>query len=415
MNVDLIASSLPRTAADDDTVAAATQSVTAFTAELYGQLARTAPGNVACSPYSVAVALAMTLQGAGGATAAELRDVLQADDGERLAAGLGELGAVLATRARKHFPLPGEVPPRVELAAANSLWGQADVVWAPAFLDLLARHFGAGMRPVDFRGAAEPARLAINEWVRDLTRERIPELLQPGLVDVETRLVLVNALYLKAPWQAPFTRALTRPQPFTRLDGSAVEAPMMRDEKRGVGYATGPGWAAVDLPYMGRELAMAVIVPDAGRFADVERAMDGPWLDNVLSSFARSFAVDVGLPRWTTRTPALLNDALSELGMPTAFGPRADFGRMTTRGPDLLIDAVVHETFVAVDEDGTEAAAATAVAMRTVAAFLDPPSLVADRPFLYVIHDVPTRTPLFIGRVTDPTTPATPTIPATQG
>jgi serine protease inhibitor len=210
----------------------------------------------------------------------------------------------------------------------------------------------------------------------------------------------VNALWFKAPWRAPFDRHGTRPQPFHRLDGTRVDVDLMREMVYGAGYVEGDGWRAVELPYAGDELAMSVVVPDAARFAEVERST-GTWLPRVLGAHAPE-PVAVGLPRWTTRTGAELTGALERLGMPTAFGPRADFTGFGGDEP-LQIGAVVHEGFVAVDEAGTEAAAATAVVMRAAGAMVSPRTLVADRPFLYVIHDVPTRTPLFVGRVLDPT------------
>jgi serpin B len=381
---------------------AASEAVTVFTADLYREIADDARGeNVVCSPYSVAVALGMTVQGARGATAREMLDVLHGDDAAGVASGLNGIDAALSRR-------PGEVrvlgePGRVDLAAANALWIQAGVTWRRELLDVLAREFGAGLRTVDYRNEPEAARQAINAWVSQRTRERIPELVPPGTVGDLTRLTLVNALWFKAPWQTPFEQHHTRPRPFHRLDGSRVEVDLMRELVYAAACVEGEGWQAVVLPYAGGELAMTVIVPDAGRFADVERSV-GAWLPQVLGRHTPE-PVDVGLPRWTSRTGTELTAALKRLGMPTAFSDTADFtgfGDFTSDEP-LQIGAVVHEGFVAVDEAGTEAAAATAVVMRAAGAMLSPRTLVADRPFLYVIHDQPTRTPLFLGRVLDPT------------
>jgi serpin B len=396
--MELIESDVARVAAPAGAGAAAAEAVTAFTADLYSALAGPV-GNLVCSPYSVAVALGMTVQGARGRTAREMLEVLHSPDAAALASGLNAIDAELATR-RGPVTAPGDEPQRLELATANSLWGQRDVAWRRAFLDVLAREFGAGLRAVDYRAAAEQARVEINAWVSDRTGTRIPELIPEGVVTEDTRLTLVNAIWLKAPWGAPFRADRTRPAPFHRLDGSTVEADLMRHDWVQAGYTAGDGWQAVDLAYRAGSLAMAVVVPDAGRFADVERSL-GSWLPAILDGLPAA-RLELALPRWTSRTPVALREALSRLGMPTAFTERADLGGMGGDQP-LKIDAVLHEAFVAVDEAGTEAAAATAATAVLLSFMPSPPPLVVDRPFLYVIHDLPTRTPLFVGRVLDPT------------
>ena len=396
--MELVESDVARAPAPDDARDAAVRAVTAFTADVYGLLARGATGNLVCSPYSVAVALGMCLQGARGGTATEILDVLHATDAAALAAGLNGIDAALAAR-------PGSDPGAdrgVVLDGANSLWGQRGVGWRPEFLDVLAREFGTGMRVVDYLTDPEGARRQINAWVAERTRDRIPELVPPGAITPDSRLTLVNALYLKASWQTPFVPDLTAAGPFHRVDGSTSTADLMHAGDGGtpVGWAEGDGWTAVDVPYADGEVALAVVVPDAGRFAAVEGAMAG-WLPRVLGGL-ETFPVDLALPRWTSRTQVDLVPALAGLGMPGAFGPGADFGGMTGE-ERVFIGAAVHEGYIAVDEAGTEAAAATAIVMR-VMGLSSPPerSLVVDRPFLYVLHDRPTGTPLFVGRVLDP-------------
>jgi len=402
---DLVRADLPRAAAGDPAaVARAVTAVSGFSAQLYGRLAASAgPANLVCSPYSVFVALAMTVQGARGVTAQEILSTLHTGDPAGLAAGVNTLDQALAQRAGTSKDVDGN-DIVVELASVNSLWGQKDLAWQAPFLAVLAKDFGTGMRQVDYRSGPEPARSAINGWVSGQTHQRIPELIAQGLIDTLTRLVLVNAVYFKAPWTLPFAAPAGHTSPFTRLDGSTVPAELMRTAMP-AGYAKGPGWAAVDLRYGKGELAMAVVLPDRGRFAEIERAMDGAWLARLLADVGYSpggAMVEVGLPRWTTRTRAELADPLRALGIRTAFTDAADLGGITT-AERLKVSAVVHEGFIAVDEKGTEAAAATAVMAVASGAALDPPTLIADRPFLYVIHDVPTGTPLFVGRVLDPT------------
>lgn len=390
-------SSVSRAIPGTDDHEAAVASVHAFSADLYHRVAA-APGNIVCSPYSVAVALAMTRNGARGRTAAEMDRVLHSSDLAALNAGLNAVERHLEALARTHRRADGSSA-TVSITTANSLWGQRDLTWSPAFLDELARHYGAAMRLVDYVGQREAARAAINDWTSDRTRGRIPEIIPPDVLDEDSRLTLVNAIYFKAPWEQPFVPALTRRAPFTRSDGSRVSVPMMSETFERAGYSRGDGWQAVDLPYAGSALAMAVLVPDRGRLPDVERRLDGPALHRLLRGF-RQTAVQLDLPRWTFRTQTTMNEVLKELGMPTAFTDAADFSGMTT-GVRLAIAAVLHEAFVAVDEEGTEAAAATAVVARQTSAAMG--VLVrADRPFLFVIHDVKTATPLFVGRVADP-------------
>jgi serpin B len=215
--------------------------------------------------------------------------------------------------------------------------------------------------------------------------------------------VLVNAIYLKAPWESPFAEGLTRPLPFRVAGGGAVEARGMSGAEGRIGHATGPGWRAARLPYAGGHLAMTVVLPDEPTPAALERSLDGPALDRMLVPFPTDAVVDVVLPRWRFRLAAPLNDHLRALGIRDAFSETdADLSAMTA-AERLFISLVQHEAFVAVDEEGTEAAAATAVVARVTSAGPTPVPFVVDRPFLFVIHDVQTGTPLFVGRVDDPT------------
>lgn len=401
--VELAVSTVARAQPDPATLAGAADSVRAFTADLYRrQAGADATGNLVSSPYSVAVALAMTRNGAAGATAREMDAVLHAPAGglTRYDAGLNTLQRTLESRAGRRRRADGSAA-TITLDVANSLWGQVGFTWRGPFLDALARYYGTGMRQVDYVRAAEPARAKINTWTSGQTHGKIPDLIPSGVLDEYTRLVLVNAIYLKAPWETPFVKGATAPAPFTRLDGSTIDVPMMTaDSDATLGYASGPGWRAVDLPYAGGQLAMGVIVPDQGRFAEVERALDAAALRGALTRF-RPTSVQLRLPRWTVRSTASLREILSALGMPTAFSDGADLSAMSV-ADRLKISAVLHQAFVAVDEQGTEAAAATAAVVRALAAPQPAVTLTVDRPFVFVVHDVATATPLFVGRVADP-------------
>jgi len=380
-------------AVGDAQMGPAVSGVQAFTADLFRRLATT-PGNLVCSPYSVAVALAMTRNGARERTAEEMDRVLHSAGPRRINAGMNALLRRLEGRAGTHRRLTGDQN-RLVLDAANSMWGQRGTRWEQPFLDALARHYGTGMRLVDYRADPERAAGLINGWTSQATRDRIPRLIPPGVLDALTRLVLVNAISFKAAWLEPFDESLTRRRAFTTSDGSSVEVDMMSEDLHHAAFASGEGWRAARLPYVGGEIALAVVVPEPGTsLADVEASLDGPVLARILTGFRPEPVIRVQMPRWTFRVRARLNDHLSSLGMPTAFDPRAaDFTGLTSQ-EQLYISHVLHEAFIAVDEAGTEAAAATAVVVRTTSAQPKPPvTLTADRPFLFALFDVPTATP----------------------
>ncbi|MGC4757912.1 serpin family protein [Micromonospora trifolii] len=386
-----------RVPADPATMQTAATAVRGFTADLYRTVASTrAGGNVVCAPYSVGLALAMTRAGAGSTTADEMDAVLHAPHPRPCALDSG-FNTVEQTLTGLYRDGDGIKQPR--LTTANALWTRLDLVLRPGFRDALAGYYGAAPQPVDFRGAPEVARQEINTWVSDRTNAKIPELLQPDAVGPDTSLMLTNTIYLKAAWKYPFTVAATAVGPFTRDDGTVVDVPIMRGPFDRMGYLEGDGWRAVDVPYAGDGLAMAIVMPTRDDLAAVEARLDATWLGALLTGFQIT-DVQLRLPRWTFRLPAELGAALSSLGMPTAFTSQADFTAMSTE-PALCIDNVVHETFIAVDEKGTEAAAASAVIVRPPS-IPQGPQFFVNRPFLYVIHDRLTGVPLFLGRVHDP-------------
>lgn len=397
---ELLTGSMARSPGSPEAIPEAVASVSALAGDLYDAFAA-APGNLAFSPYSVAVALAMTLNGARRETAAEMRRLLHASDLGRLNGGLGALTLGLEELAGR-TRLPDGTAGRIELDAANALFGQRDTAWRRPFLDDLARHYGAGMRLVDFASATEGARGLINGWTARQTRARIPEIVPAGVLDGLTRLVLVNALYFKAPWAEPFEPGATQRRTFTTGTGRRVPAELMTGGLETARWGAGAGWQAVRLAYAGGTLAMTVVLPDQGRFDGLTNAVAAGGLAEILAS-PRPGGVVLSLPRWRFRTSVPLREALVALGMVAAFDEgAADFSGMT-RETDLHVSAVLHQAFVAVDENGTEAAAATAVGVSTTSAPSFEHEVVVDRPFLFIIHDVEHLTPLFVGRVTDPT------------
>ena len=376
-------------------IAAAAAALEHFGTELYEVLAA-GDDNLVVSPASILLALVMTYAGADGATAEEMSSVLHLDlDDEALHRAFNDLDAILESRS-----FEGPEDDGVLVRTANSLWGQQGLPFEERFLDTLAVNYGAGMRLVDYTTAAEEARVAINEWVAGETNDKITDLIPAGALDALTRLVLVNAVYLDATWASQFDPDSTYDGQFFLTDGSEVTVPLMVQSAL-FPYATGNGWQAAQLPYLRNELGMLLIVPDEGRFAEIERLLSNGLIGNVTAGLA---PVEVGLtmPKFEFRTQAGLSPALRGLGMTAAFDPAtADFSRMTSE-EQLFISEVIHEAFISVDEEGTEAAAATAVVMQATAAPLETVQLTIDRPFLFALRDLETGALLFLGRVMDP-------------
>jgi len=347
--------------------------------------------NAVLSPYSIAVALQMALEGARGQTAEQMAKTLHLP-GVSAAA----LTATAATLGRDLARLDGS---GVTLRIANGLWPQAGYPIKAPFTQALQDGFGVGVRAVDFAKDPPGARRAINDAISEQTNGKIPELFTADL-DPRTRLVLTNAVYLKAAWSDPFTEALTRPDTFHAV-GHDVSAPFMHGTVE-VGYAKRAGYQLVRLPYQNGRLAMTLIVPD-GPLAPLEDRLRREGLGALLGGPLSSAYVTLSLPKFQFRTHVDLNDALSRLGMTDAFvDGRADFTGITD--PEALhIAQVVHEANISVDEKGTEAAAATGVVIRTSSATVNTAEVTVDHPFLFAITDLNTDTPLFLGRVVDPT------------
>jgi serine protease inhibitor len=368
---------------DVGAIGAATQS---FGLDLYQRVAAGQDGNVIVGPYSAWLALAMTSVGAAGETYDELATALRLplDDEERLLTAVNGLDLTLAHRAEDS---------EVSFNVANRLWGQEGTTFLEPFLDAMVEHFGAPLVVADFAADPDAVRQEINGWVGHRTEDRIPELFPAGTIDGTTRLALVNAMHLDAPWEFAFDPEATAEGDFTRADGTTVQVPMMHyDEYLPTAYRD--DWSAVELPYEGGGLSMVVIVPED--LAAFEARLDDALLDEVIGGIEDG-GIHLSMPRFSFSTHASLVEPLQAMGMSSAFG-NADFSRMT-EGGGLFISAVEHEAFIEVDEEGTEAAAATGVAM----AESHGPTIEVNRPFLFLIRDKATDATLFLGRVLDPT------------
>ncbi|NLG48532.1 MAG: serpin family protein [Chloroflexi bacterium] len=370
------------------------QGNSALAFDLYHRL-RAEQDNLFYSPYSISLALAMTYAGARGETAEQMAQTLHFSlDPDRLHPAFNALDALLASRGQDAQGKDGQ---GFRLHIANALWGQQGYAFRPAFLDLLAEHYGAGLTLLDFR-QPEQARQTINQWVAEQTEDRIQDLLPAGSLNSLTRLVLTNAIYFNAAWEFPFEVEDTTDGAFHLLDGSEITVPMMRQGEY-LYYAQGEDYQAVELPYDGGELSMVILLPQPGRFAAFEESLDAARVQGILDEMEQHL-VALTMPRFTIESGMSLADTLSALGMTTAFKGDADFSGMTDTSELLYIGDVIHKAFVTVDEAGTEAAAATAVVMAGGAP--QPQEMTIDRPFVFVIRDIQTGTLLFVGRVLNP-------------
>lgn len=367
----------------------------AFALELYQSL-RAENGNLILSPFSISLALAMTYSGAHGETEAQMAKVLNFSGQEQTHTAFNALDLALE---KSDLVLDKEQEP-MQLNIANSVWAEQTFSFLPDFLDTLSVNYGAGMHLLDFINSPEPSRKEINSWVSDKTEEKINDLLPEGSINSETKMVLVNAIYFKADWLDAFDANDTYDRDFNLLDGSTVSVPMM-GQRMFIPYAAQDGYAIAELPYAGESAAMTLIVPDEGRFEEIESQLNYGMVQEALANI-NTTDVAVAMPKFKYESAFLLSDALSALGMPLAFDEgQADFSGMTNE-QDLFIADVIHKAFVAVDEEGTEAAAATAVIMEGATAMMTENTLYIDRPFIYMIRDIETGQILFIGRVLNP-------------
>lgn len=362
----------------------------AFTFDFYKAVRKDVAGNLFCSPYSLATALSMTMAGAAGETDAEMRRVLRATLPE---ADLHPAAGALIASLNRGTALLG-----YELATANRIWAQEGFPFLDACLGVLRNDYLAELGMVDFSKDPEACRATINAWVESRTHDRIRDLFPAGSIDGNTRMVLANAIYFKGRWEVEFDPAATRDLPF-RVDAArSVTVPIMHRELE-TRFGGDETVRIAELPYQGKDLSMLVILPLAeDGLSAVEDSLSVERLDAWMATL-ESRTWNVYLPRFTFTSQFALNQVLSGLGMPQAFDPaRADFSDLDGRR-DLSIQAVVHKAFVAVNEEGTEAAAATGVSVGIVSL---PPEFRADHPFLFLIQDNLTGSVLFLGRVQDP-------------
>jgi serpin B len=373
----------------------------AFAWDLYRAL-NDGTENLFFSPFSISVAMAMTYAGAKADTERELASALhytlpQPELHEAFNATSLDLG-----RRKDQLQRSADGPARgdgFELSIVNQAWGMQDYAFRAAYLDVLALNYGAGLLLVDFT-ETEPTRALINRWVEEQTKQRVRALLPEGSILPDTKLVLTNAIYFKASWLEPFDPDVTLPATF-KAPGGDRSVQMMKLSDTKLPYGEGASYQVVKLKYLAPDVSMLLVLPAEGRFAEVAQGFDGAFFDAVRASIDREVTA-IQLPRWMFESERKLKAPLRGMGVEDAFiSGQADLSGMGGDPGRLFIDEIYHKAFIAVDEQGTEAAAATAVVIRDESAAL-PQEIVFDRPFIFVVFDEPTGQILFIGQLIDP-------------
>lgn len=377
-----------------------------FGTTLLSELAADDPGgNVMVSPLSLASALAMVWAGARGDTARQIADTLEFTlEQDRLHPAVGALLYDLDGRA-EDAASPGLLDRlrggrEFDLAVANALWGQEGFPYRESFPETLETNYGAGLRTVDFAGDPDGARETVNDWAAAATEDRLEELLPAQAVTEDTRLVLTNAVTLLADWDEPFDPADTTDEPFTAIDGSTDRVATMTQTEEFPYTRTESGLQAVELPYVGKSVSMVVVLPPEGEFEAFEANLGADVLAELLEDLSEQ-ELRLSLPRFEFEVGFDLEDVLTRLGMPDAFDPDAasfDGIAPAADAPDLHLTDVRHETYVSVDEEGTEAIAATGISGGLASG---PMEMVVDRPFYALVRDRETDAPLFLGRIVD--------------
>lgn len=398
---------------DNALLRARSQGTAELAFDIYRTLAQATPeANLFYSPYSIATALGMAYAGAENQTARDMEKALHfGDQALHTHEGFARLNQALEPRSLDDHP---DAPPPFRLKMANDIWALTGYPYRETYLDTLGKYYGAELHTLDFRGEPEASRQTINQWVAKATEDKITDLLPPNSIHDDTRLILTNAVHFVAGWRFAFADGLTEKAPFHLLDGSTTEVDLMRLDHSDLPYVAADNFDMVELPYANGRVSMLLILPHEGQLESVEASLNASTLAE-LKQRRRATPGVVHLPRLDLKSELSLRQTLSTLGMASAFAPTRpgapmpDFSGIAdpaVSGDELGIDDVIHQATLKVDEEGTEAAAATAVLMvRTLSMPVDPPKpfeMRLDRPFILLIQDQPTGALLFVGRVLNP-------------
>ena len=360
-----------------------------FAFDLYSKYKDEKEGNIFFSPYSISTALAMTYEGARGQTAEEMQNVFHFPDESIRRPGFAKLHNEINKKDKKY-----------QLSTANALWAQQDYKFLDQYFNTIERYYDGDVTNLDFVGETEKSRVTINNWVEDKTKNKIKDLIPRGAIDYSTRLVLTNAIYFKGDWVLQFDKKKTRETDFKVSPEKTVKVQMMSltGDKAKFNYAETEQLQILEMPYEGDELSMLVLLPKENNLKLLEDSINKEKLDE-LKGMLSERKVSVYMPRFKFETKYLMAKDLAEMGMPSAFSMNADFSGMTGN-MDLFISKVIHQAFVEVNEEGTEAAAATAVIVALKGSMSD--YFMADHPFMFIIQQKDTGNILFMGRVVDP-------------
>ncbi len=357
--------------------------------------------NAMISTFSIQNAIAMLWAGAAGDTADQIKAALRFDDNTHQA--LNKLNAIIKSKNLPAWDSDyGDHIDPVEVNTTNDLYLAPNHTWSSSWLDTLAVNYDAGIQETQFAKDPAGATKYINDVVAKDTHDRIQNLIPDGGIDATTQLVLTNAIYMKAPWSAEFHKK--GQMSFTKQDESSVKADKISASSF-FAYVDQDNYQAALVPLRQNTFSVLFILPDEGQFEAVQSSMNGDMIDSIFSSVTREANVHFSMPTFEFTTELEMSSKLKEMGMVNAFSDRADFSGLTEDHNEMYVSAVFHKSFIAMNEDGVEAAAATAVAVAengmapvTKEVFLD-----LDRPFIFVIYETDTKTPLFFGRLMDPT------------
>lgn len=376
------------------------QNINRFGNDLYKSLANNNQENLFFSPYSISQALSMTLAGAQGETESEMANVLHFDLPQ------GDLHNRLNGLDQSLYQVPDYLKDQedaFQLNIANAVWGQTGYPFKAAYLDLLAESYGEGIHLLDFVNAAEKARLKINDWVAQETNQKIQDLIPAGAIDSLTRLVLTNAIYFNAAWQQEFNEDLTQPADFYLSDQQVASVDMMEQKNR-FNYQFTEEFQMAEIFYLNSRYSMVLLMPRQTSLAEFSQTFDYDRYVEILYG-VKSGEMILKMPKFEYESSFSAGSVLKSLGINTPFTASADFGGMYEEGAQpLFISDVIHKAYVSVDEQGTEAAAATAVIVgaTSIQPEEDPIEMVFDHPFLFVIRDRQSGLILFMGNMVNP-------------
>ena len=396
----ILGARLPSSAQSDDTTTlVAGQNTFAF--DFYQEVTSGENINLVFSPFSITQAFGMLMGAARENSEAQIAETMHYTlPQDALHPAFAALNADLAAR---EAPGGGEGE-RLQLNIANSIWAQDGFPFLTSYTDLLQENYDGGLRLMDFIAEPENARNTINDWIEQETENKIQDMIPSGGINEYTRMVLVNAIYFNGSWLHPFDDRGTQDQPFMLLDGSTVTVPTMMTQET-FGYLEGDGFQAVELPYFGGDMAMLVVLPDAGQFDAIQAQLDSAFFDTTRQAIGYR-PVLLHMPRFEFETDISLSSLLQNMGMTDVFDP--DAANLTgmfdpsATGENLFVTAALHRAYIGVDEAGTEAAAATAILMGTTSLPPEPVEVKLDRPFIYAIYDRQTGAILFLGQVMNP-------------